>query len=154
MPRKIEIVIGTGFFTGYSKIAPATCCSVIALVLYWFIPQNYWIHLAIILFAFFYGIYVSGRLEDLWKEKDPKRVTIDEFCGMFLSLFLLEKTLKIVILAFILFRLFDILKPFPAERVQSIKGGLGIMIDDVIAAVYTNIAVRIIDIATHHFLSL
>ncbi|MCK4329921.1 phosphatidylglycerophosphatase A [candidate division WOR-3 bacterium] len=139
-----EIIIGTGFFTGYLPIAPATCCSGLTLIIFYFLPKTILLQTLIILFLFFYGVYISGKLERNWGEVDPKRVVIDEMCGMFLSLYLLPWSWRIGIIGFLLFRFFDIIKPFPIRQTQKISRGWGIMIDDVIAALFTNIVLRIV----------
>ena len=74
---------------------------------------------------------------------DPAEVTIDEVVGMWISLFLLPKKIFIVIAAFFVFRFFDIIKPFPARKFDKMHGGFGIMMDDVIAGIYTNIILQI-----------
>jgi len=140
----LEIAIGTGFFTGYLPLAPATWGSGFALLIFFLIPKIIWLQSIIILFLFFYGLYLSGKLEKMWGERDAKRIVIDEVCGMFLSLFLISWSWKTGILGFLLFRFFDIVKPFPIRRSQVLPCGWGIMTDDVIAAFYTNIILRII----------
>ncbi len=139
-----EVTIGTGFFTGYIPTAPATWGSGLALVIFSFLPKTLLIQSSVIFVLFFYGVYLSGRLSRLWDDADPQRVVIDEFCGMFISLYLLPWSWRVGLVGFLIFRFFDIVKPFPIRRSQSIKGGWGIMIDDVIAAVYTNILLRIL----------
>jgi phosphatidylglycerophosphatase A len=74
---------------------------------------------------------------------DPAEVTIDEVLGMWISLLLLPKKIFIVIAAFFIFRFFDIIKPFPARKFDAMHGGLGIMMDDVIAGIYANIILQI-----------
>ena len=74
---------------------------------------------------------------------DPSEVTIDEVVGMWISLFLLPKKIFVVIAAFFLFRIFDIIKPFPARKFDDMHGGFGIMMDDVIAGMYTNIILQL-----------
>jgi len=69
--------------------------------------------------------------------KDPGVIVIDEVAGMILSVLLLPRTLPVLIAAFLLFRLFDIWKPFPARQSQRLGGGLGVMVDDLIAGAYT-----------------
>ncbi len=73
---------------------------------------------------------------------DPAEVTIDEVLGMWISLFLLPKKILIALVAFVLFRLFDILKPYPARIFDYRKGGISIMMDDVVAGVYTNLIMQ------------
>lgn len=77
-------------------------------------------------------------------KKDASCIVIDEVCGMLLSLIFLPYNIKIVVLAFILFRILDALKPFPLDRLQRLKGGPGIMADDLVAGLYTNIILQIV----------
>ncbi len=91
---------------------------------------------------FIIGIYVSGLAEKVFQETDAKVIVIDEIYGMVLTLLLLPKATYLVA-AFVLFRVFDILKPFPVGMVeQKMRGGLAIMLDDVVAAGYTVFILR------------
>ena len=82
------------------------------------------------------GVAASGRVERLVGEKDPGRIVIDEVAGMILSVLVLPLTPAVLLGAFLLFRLFDVVKPFPADRAQSLPGGFGVMGDDLIAGAY------------------
>jgi phosphatidylglycerophosphatase A len=98
--------------------------------------------LAISIAMFFIGIWVSGFVEkDIGK--DPGIVVIDEFVGQWLALLFLPKTIWILIAGFLVFRILDIIKPFPAADLEELDGGVGIMLDDVIAGIYTNIALHL-----------
>jgi len=74
---------------------------------------------------------------------DPGEVTIDEVLGMWISLLFLPKTILVAALAFFIFRVLDIVKPFPARRFDNIRGGSGIMFDDVVSAIYTNLLLQL-----------
>jgi phosphatidylglycerophosphatase A len=93
------------------------------------------------------GIWAASRTEKLSARKDPGKVVIDEVVGQFIALmpvpFVLEAAWWTAILAFILFRFFDIVKPYPARRLESLHGGLGIMADDIVAGVYAAIVVAV-----------
>jgi phosphatidylglycerophosphatase A len=93
------------------------------------------------------GIWAASHVEKLSARKDPGKVVIDEVVGQFIALipvpFVLETAWWTAILAFILFRFFDIVKPYPARRLESLPGGLGIMADDVIAGVYAALGVML-----------
>lgn len=82
------------------------------------------------------GIWAGGRAERLVGKKDPGIIVIDEVAGMMVSVLFLPLTVPVLISAFFLFRLFDIWKPFPAHGSQSIPGGVGVMLDDLIAGAY------------------
>ena len=96
-----------------------------------------------ILCFIFLGLLVSGRAEKIFHQKDARYIVIDEISGMFLSLIFIPYDIKLVILAFILFRILDALKPFPLDRLQSLPGSIGIMSDDIVAGLYTNIILQV-----------
>ncbi len=96
---------------------------------------------AIVIF-FVYGVFVGDKFENQYG-KDPAECTIDEFVGTWISLIALPKTILILTAAFILWRILDIIKPPPARNLEKIKGGLGIMLDDVISGLYTLIIMHL-----------
>jgi phosphatidylglycerophosphatase A len=136
-------LFSSALFSGYSPIAPGTAGSIVAVALY-FIPgfDSPPVISVITIFVFLLGIRTSLIMEKRYGH-DPSEVTIDEVVGMWISLFLLPKKIFIVFAAFIVFRVFDIVKPFPARKFDSMQGGFGIMMDDVIAGIYANILIRI-----------
>ncbi len=144
-------IIATGGFLGYAPVAPATVGSFGCVVLLWFLlPQVLpgaslrpllLMILSTLAFAAM-AIWTSTRAErELGKDASP--IVVDEFAGMLISVLFLPKTLTVYAVAFVLFRILDILKPFPAARAESLPGGLGIVTDDVVAGIYTNALVRI-----------
>lgn len=139
----IDKLLGSGFFTGYIPFASGTFGSLAGLIIY-FIPgfeQPLILIPAIVVFSI-YGIYAGSRFEKVYG-KDPPQCTIDEIVGMWISLLFLPKILWISLMTFLLWRLFDIVKPFPARRLEELKGGFGIMIDDIISGVYVLIIVHL-----------
>ena len=82
------------------------------------------------------GIWASHRVEEVLGRKDPGVIVIDEVAGMMVAVLLLPRTPGVLLCAFLLFRLFDIWKPFPAREAQALRGGLGVVVDDLIAGVY------------------
>ena len=138
-----EKMLGSGFFTGYIPIVPGTFGSLAGLLIY-YIPgfeKPVIILPAIIVFTV-YGIYVGNKFDKVYG-KDPRQCTIDEVVGMWISLLFLPKQIVISILAFIIWRAFDIVKPFPAKNLEKLEGGLGIMIDDVVSGLYSLIVLQI-----------
>ena len=142
-PSLFTKLFASALFSGYSPIASGTVGSVVALAFY-FIPgfESPWIFGITTGFVFFFGYRTAATMERYYGH-DPSEVTIDEVVGMWISLFLLPKKLWVVIAAFFLFRLFDIIKPFPARKFDEMHGGFGIMMDDVIAGLYTNIILQL-----------
>ncbi|MFO7448394.1 MAG: phosphatidylglycerophosphatase A [Ignavibacteriaceae bacterium] len=140
----VEKLLGSGFYTGYIPFASGTFGSLAALVIY-FIPgfENPVIIIpAIILFSS-YGIYISGKFEKIYG-KDPAQCTIDEVVGMWISLLFLPKTILISLFAFFIWRGMDIIKPFPARKLERLPDGWGVMADDIAASVYSVLLVHII----------
>lgn len=139
-----EKIIGSGFFTGYIPIASGTFGSLAALIIY-FIPgfeePHIIIPLTIILFGF--GVYISDKFEKVYGE-DPSECTVDEVVGTWIALMFLPKTLGIAFTSFFIWRILDIIKPFPARKSEELKGGWGIMMDDVITGFYTLIIMHIL----------
>ena len=139
-----ERFIGSGFYTGYSPYISGTVGSLAALIIY-LIPgfeQLFIIIPAIIIFMV-YGIYVGTKFESKYG-KDPAQCTVDEVVGMWISLVALPKTVGIVVAVFFLWRILDIIKPPPARNLERLKGGLGIMIDDVVSGIYTLIIMHLV----------
>ena len=136
MNPSIKKMIGSGFFSGYIPFAPGTFGSIVALAIY-LIPtfQNIYVILSFIIIAFFIGIPIGNYFESLYG-KDPKQFTFDEFVGTWIAFLLLPQSIELIVITFIVWRLFDIYKPFPANRAESLKGGLGIMLDDVVSGLY------------------
>ena len=141
--KKIAYTIATGFGSGYFPLIPGTAGSFIALMIFVLIPLDNVSWLIICLIVFFTGVWAAKIVE---KEhgKDPGLVVIDEFVGQWISLLFLPRIFLVFIAAFIIFRILDILKPFPANDSQKLAHGWGIMIDDVIAGIYTNVIIQLL----------
>jgi len=140
--KKLKYILATGFGTGYSPYASGTIGSLAALLLFILIPLDDYLWLAISVIMFIIGIWVSETVEKD-KGKDPGIVVIDEFVGQWIALLFLPRTIWIFLAGFIVFRILDIIKPFPAADLEELEGGVGIMLDDVIAAIYTNMAIHL-----------
>lgn len=100
--------------------------------------------IGIIILLFLAGVWISRQAEVIWEEKDPGRVIIDEIVGYLITMGLVPFSFIKAIAGFFLFRVFDILKPFPIRRFERIQGGWGIMLDDAIAGLYATLILRII----------
>ena len=139
-----EKLIGSGFYSGYFPVASGTVGSLAALIIY-LIPGFEQLYIIIPSIAVFtsYGIYLGNKFENKYG-KDPAECTVDEVVGTWISLIALPKTIGIIITAFLLWRILDIIKPLPARNLEKLKGGLGIMIDDVISGIYTLIIMHLI----------
>ncbi len=142
--RKIAKITTSFFYLGHSPFMPGTLGSLAGLLIYFIVKDKFPIYAFSILFLFALGIIFSSEAERIYKRKDAEMIVIDEACGMMLSLFLIPYSLWIMILGFVLFRVFDILKPPPARRIEKFSGAFGIMFDDIIAAIYVNFILQII----------
>lgn len=139
----IIITTGTFFYIGYLPFIPGTFASLVGLGIFYLMKDSL-PHLAIFTAAMLIlGFLVAGRLEEILKKKDSRCIVIDEISGMLLSLIWLPYDIKVVLAAFFLFRLLDSLKPYPAGLLQNLRGGKGVMLDDIVAGVYTNIILQL-----------
>jgi len=140
----LEKLIGSGFYTGYIPLASGTFASIAALALY-FIPyfEKLYIIIPAILIFSLWGITLGTKFESLYG-KDPAECTIDEVVGMWITLLFLPKDIFVVLTAFVVWRTLDIIKPFPARKSESLDGGLGIMMDDIISSIYSLVIVHLI----------
>jgi phosphatidylglycerophosphatase A len=142
LPRRLALFyasgLGTGRFPVSGTVATAAAIPVYFAILHWFNRPDAWIvlYIAIVAALFVAGVKSASLAEEVLGEKDPHLVTIDEFVGYFVCLTLVPITWQSIAASFVLFRIFDILKPPPIRRLESIRGGFGIMIDDVLAGLY------------------
>ncbi len=145
-------IIGTGFGAGYSPVAPGTAGSILAVLVVWFLPEfdPLWLIAVIVLFTAA-GIPAGNALEKVWG-KDPSKIVVDEMIGMWIALLWIPKHWILYLTAFILFRLFDIVKPYPADKLQDLHGGAGVIADDIIAGIYALIMVHIATYWKFHLL--
>jgi phosphatidylglycerophosphatase A len=144
----VEKFIGSGFLTGYIPFASGTFGSVAALALY-LIPgfENPVLLLALIGVFLIWGVDIGTKFEHLYG-KDPAQCTIDELVGTWISLILIPKKVWTLALSFIIWRALDIIKPYPFNKLEKIKGGWGIMLDDValgfVALILNHVLINII----------
>lgn len=136
-------VVSTVCWVGYVPFAPGTAGSVVGALVYWFLPDlSFHIYLVFLLFLFFVGVWGSNLAEGIFGH-DASKVVIDEFVGFLVAMFALPKTRLILVLGFFLFRGLDIFKPFPLASPQRLRGGWGVMADDLLAGIYTNLLIRV-----------
>jgi phosphatidylglycerophosphatase A len=136
--------IATIGFLGYSPFAPGTVGSLFALVVFLITDLPIYAHLSVIIIGALLGIYTSSAAEKILNEKDSKKIIIDEFIGFYVSVFYLPKHSVLRYCIFLLFRFFDILKPlFISKLEKTLSNGLGVMADDILAGIYTNIVLQI-----------
>ncbi len=139
-------LLATGFYTGYSPYAPGTAGTILAMLLYLILPSSpafYWLILIVLVAG---GTVVSGKAEKMYGKKDSSCIVIDEICGYFITMAFLPKSLPLMILGFAVFRFLDIFKlPF-IRRLEDVKGGLGIMLDDIAAGMIGSVILHLINL--------
>lgn len=134
-------MLASVFGAGYAPVASGTVGSFVTVVAIWLLPLTPLRIAVALVVVILVGIWAGSRVERLLGKKDPGVIVIDEVAGMLLSVILLPRTIPVLITAFLLFRLFDIWKPFPARESQALTGGVGVMVDDLIAGFYTLILI-------------
>jgi phosphatidylglycerophosphatase A len=128
---------------GYVPVAPGTFGSAVGLLIWYVLPASFLAQGAAIAAVVVLGSWSGTIAERRYRKVDPGYVVIDEVAGMLVTLFLVPAGWIGMVAGFLLFRLFDIVKPYPANRLERIHGGLGIMADDVMAGIYANLALRL-----------
>jgi len=143
--KLLSKITATFFGVGYFPVAPGTLTSAIIVLLYkFFLYRLSWpVYLILFFVLFALGTFVSDVTSRMLKKEDPRTVVIDEAAGQFIALFLLSPQWTLCAASFVLFRLFDILKPFPIKRVETFPGGFGIMLDDIVAAIFAGILINL-----------
>tara|TARA_B100001750_G_scaffold107484_1_gene84959 strand:+ start:108 stop:545 length:438 start_codon:yes stop_codon:yes gene_type:complete len=134
---KITDFLISGFYIGYIKYAPGTIASFLALLIYYFIPNIFFYQIIILFLLAIFGFYLCFIFCKNSLIEDPPYIVIDEILGMYISIFMLPKSILIYALAFLLFRFFDIYKPSIINKSQSIGFGIGIMLDDILAGLFS-----------------
>jgi phosphatidylglycerophosphatase A len=137
------LAIATVFGIGYAPIAPGTFGSAAGLLLWWLLPASTATHAIVIVALFAVGSWSGNVAEHYFGRTDPGQVVIDEVMGMLITLFLNPVGWIGAILAFFLFRIFDVIKPYPSDRLERLHGGVGVMADDGMAAIYANLTLRV-----------
>ncbi|MEW6009218.1 MAG: phosphatidylglycerophosphatase A [Candidatus Omnitrophota bacterium] len=143
--RNFIKLIATFFGVGYLPIVQGSFGSLASLLIFVFIIKGaVALHFTTFLIVTILGFFVAGPAEIIFKKKDSGHIVIDEVAGMLLSLFFIPFKPVYIFWAFFLFRLFDTIKPAPTEKFEKLSGSVGIMMDDLIAGIYTNICLQIV----------
>ncbi len=142
--RAVILFIAQGAYAGKSPVAPGTAGTLVGLLLYLGLRNSgpsFYASLTILLCIV--GTWAAGKAEIILNKKDSPSIVIDEIAGYLIALFMAPSGWGFVAAAFVLFRVFDIAKPWPLKQLQKVNGGPGVMLDDIGAGVYTNIALQI-----------
>jgi len=145
MNRVAAELIGTVFYIGKLPLAPGTWASIFAVLCWYFLFQsvNHFVLPAISIFLFLIGGIASDTIVKDSKEHDPSRIVIDEWVGQWVALSMMPINIRTGVVAFVAFRIFDIIKPGPVRKMEKIPGGWGIMADDVMAGIMAYFVVLI-----------
>jgi phosphatidylglycerophosphatase A len=147
---RFAIAIATVGGVGYVPFAPGTFGSAAGLLIWWLLGPSAIVQSAAIILIFAAGVWSAGACERHFGRTDPGHVVVDEVVGMLITLLLNPVGWGGAFTGFLLFRVADVIKPFPANRFESLHGGLGVMADDAMAAVYANLALRVM-LAFNHW---
>jgi phosphatidylglycerophosphatase A len=141
---RLAVFVATVGYCGYFPVAPGTIGSAAGLIVYvlvWW-TRSTAVEIGLIVGIFAVGIWAATTAERYFGGIDPGPIVIDEVVGMLVTLAFMPVGLTTALAGFVLFRTFDVIKPFPAGRLEKLHGGLGVMADDAMAAVYANLSLR------------
>ena len=143
---RLAVFIATAAYCGYFPVAPGTIGSAAGLIVYaivWW-TQSPIVEVALIAGLFVAGVWAGTTAEQYFGGIDPGPVVIDEVLGMLVTLAFLDVNPIGALVGFFLFRVLDVVKPYPADRLEHLHGGTGIMLDDLMAGVYSNLILRMV----------
>ena len=143
--NRLVIFYATWAYSGYAPVAPGTAgtLATIPLVIFFsFLTRP--VYLFCVLLMFFLGVAASSYCIRQFQDKDPSKVVIDETVGFLITMFLVPLSPASILTGFFLFRVADIIKPFPARDAEKLPAGWGVMMDDVVAGLYANIVLQVI----------
>jgi len=143
--REVVLFLAQGAYSGRAPVAPGTAGTAVGVFVYLWMrrlsPEAYVLFCILIVLM---GAWIAGLAEGLLGKKDHPSIVIDEVAGYLVSMAMLPGTWSFIIAAFVLFRIFDVMKPCPLKQLQNLHGGAGVMLDDIGAGVYTNLVLRIV----------
>ena len=143
-------LLATFFYLGEIPLAPGTLGSFGGLLIFLSTAQRPWLCAIFFVIITVLGFFSAGRAEKIFGKKDPRQVVIDEVSGIFLVYFMIPLNGMNLLLGFLLYRVLDIIKPFPARYLERLPGSLGIMSDDLLCGLYSNLILQIL--LKFHFL--
>jgi phosphatidylglycerophosphatase A len=141
---RLAVFVATAGYSGYCPFAPGTVGSAVGLVVYLLVwwSRSIAVEVGLIVVLFLAGVWAATTAERYFGGIDPGPVVIDEVVGMLITLAFIPVGVSGALAGFFIFRVFDVIKPYPAGRLERLHGGLGVMADDVMAAIYANISLR------------
>jgi phosphatidylglycerophosphatase A len=144
---RLILLLASGLGAGFSPFAPGTAGTLVAIPIELLLsPIRSPVYELTLLTFFFFSSWIAERAQNHWQKKDDQRIVIDEIMGYFLTMLWIPKTLLFISVGFLLFRLLDIVKPFPCRQLEEVRGGFGVVLDDVFAGIYANIGLQLLRI--------
>ena len=143
--KDFPIFFCTFFGLGYLTKFPGTLCSFVSLFLIWLIKHKFSVEIILLIYvlSFVISFFLISKAITKFKEKDPSIIVVDEYIGQFTALLFCKENIVQYTLAFILFRLFDIFKPFPINLIDSRYGSFYVLFDDILAGLYTGLILQL-----------
>lgn len=138
MIKALSIFFATGFYVGFFPWAPGTIGSLVGVLIY-MATKSFSHKIQVAIFSLYLILVMFSTIESIkhFKKNDPPQVVCDEITGIWLALLIFDVSLFYLFLAFIFFRFFDILKPFPIKQLEKLPGAYGVMADDIVAGIMT-----------------
>ncbi|MEW6615621.1 MAG: phosphatidylglycerophosphatase A [Thermodesulfobacteriota bacterium] len=142
--EKVIFFVATGAYSGYSPVAPGTAGTLVGIGIYFIIYNpNPLIYTTTVMVMFFLAVLISNKAEKILHENDSRHIVIDEIFGFIVTMAFVPKSFLYVVLGFFFFRVFDIIKIFPVNFFdKKVKGGYGIVLDDLFAGIYANLLLQ------------
>ena len=146
--RRLVIILATWWGTGYAPVAPGTVGTIAAIPLFLLLSLlPLYVYIPCVLAIGLAACWLAGRAEQIFGEKDNQRIVIDEVVGLLITMAAVPLTWQYLLAGFVFFRIFDVLKPPPIRLIErTVKGGYGVVLDDVLAGIYAQICLRILAI--------
>jgi len=144
--RRVLVGVATVGPCGFVPRAPGMVGSVAGVALFWAVrlAHSFWLEAVVLIAVTLVGVVAASEAESKYQRRDPGHVVIDEVAGMLLTLLAVPVGVGGVMIGFVAFRVFDIVKPFPARQVEALPGGWGVMVDDLVAGLYAQGALRLL----------
>jgi phosphatidylglycerophosphatase A len=143
--ERFFLFLASGFGVGYSPVASGTVGTLLSIPIYLVLSRIPFPLYELTLVTFFFlSSWISDQAQRYWGKKDDPRIVIDEIMGYLITMLWLPKTILFIIFGFLLFRFFDIVKPPPIRLLEKARGGYGVVLDDVLAGVYANIILQLL----------
>ena len=143
MKRSLIKLFSTFFYIGYFPEAQGSAATLIGIIIGYCLKDDPVFYVLTFLVITIFGFWSAGKMEKIVGEKDPPCIVIDEVTGVMIAFFMLPWNWSIVWTAFFLFRAFDMFKIYPANKLESVPGGIGVMMDDIVAGIYTNVTMQL-----------